>query len=389
MLIGLKNGEKMQNAQSLNSYWAPNKNTGFLPQEVPAKPEDLASSEYSSLSAIGSVARKLGSMSDDELEEFVTSLSIEPDIDSSNATPARYEGIVRSYVNIAAHLIHRPKFVPRRELPAAVARPLWSFSQLVGRPPSLTYASYVLANFTNPIRRRMMPEDFNVAQTPSGTTDEEWFVATHLSVESIGGEVVEAIHAIDNALQNKDIDVMVEALKSIESCMVFATEIMPKIMEGMKADVFLHKIRPLLYGHDQIIFRGVDSDRIVTYVGETGAQSGVIRAVDAILDIQHSAEITLSMNRFLMCAPPIHQQFFDYASNVGKRLFTLNAIAKICTARHSASLALTEFRKAHLRAVASYLMPNGKKLAEYGTGGTRLTEWLKKMIDETKNSANG
>lgn len=370
----------------LDYFWEPNNNTGFLPRAIPITPIELASSKIFSLSVIGSVAPKLGWMSDDEIEEIVAVLPIESDIDPSNESVALCESVVRAYVNIAAHLIHRPNFVSRRELPAVIAKPLWIFSKYVQRPPSLTYASYVLANFTTPVRSRMMPSDFIIPQTPSGTADEEWFIASHLSVESTGGEVVEAIFDIEKGLQHNDTEEIVKALESIESCMCFAAEIMPTIMDGMDADVFIKKIRPLLYGHDQITFRGVDGDRLVTYIGETGAQSGVIKAVDAILGIQHSTEITSTMNRFLMCAPPVHQRFFDYASQLGKHLSDVTFDTRISSARHSAIAALTEFRKSHLRAVASYLMPNEKKLAEYGTGGTRLTEWLKRMIDETKNS---
>lgn len=375
----------MLNEHSLNSYWAPNKNTGFIPQKVPIKPEDLVSSQYSSLRAIGTVAPKLGSMPDDELEEFVTDLSDEPDITPSSTTPALCEAVVRSYVNIAAHLIHRPQFVSRRELPEAIARPLWSFSQYTGRPPSLTYASYALANFTTPAQRRMLPEDFQIAQTPSGTADEEWFVAAHLSIESTGGEVVEAIEAIEKSIQNTDVNAIVTALESIESCLAFSTKVMPTVMERMNADVFLNKIRPLLYGHAQITFRGVDGDRAVTYVGETGAQSGVIRAIDSILSIEHSAEITTPMNKFIQCAPPAHQKFFEYTSGVGKQLLAMNKNPKISSAHHSTKAALTKFRESHLRAVANYLMPDGKKLAKYGTGGTHHAKWLKQMINETKN----
>lgn len=371
---------------SFDSYWAPNVSTGFLPRTLPKKPEELATSENASLCLIGLVTPKLGAMSDDELEKFVRCLPTDPDFNHLDLKPQISEAIVRAYVNIAAHLIHRPHFASRKELPSVIAKPLWDFSKYVSRPPSLTYASYVLANFTTPTRSRMKTADFSIAQTPSGTADEEWFIASHLSVESTGGEVVKAIYDIEKALQQNDVEAIVMALDSIESCMHFAAKIMPTIMDGMDADIFTYKIRPLLYGHDQIVFRGVDDDRVVTYIGETGAQSGVIKAVDAILDIQHSAEITASMDRFLMCAPPVHQRFFDYTSQLGKRLSDATYDTRISSARHSAVAALTEFRKSHLRAVASYLMPNGKKLAEYGTGGTRLTEWLKKIIDETNNT---
>lgn len=373
-------------AEEIDTLWAPNPETGFLPRKVPAAPEELAASNYPSLRAMGSVASKLGNMSDEDLERFVASLPDDPDVFFPVESACFCESATRAYVNLAAHLIHRPKFSSRKELPPCVSRPLWALSRYVKRPPSLTYASYVLANFTSPVRPRVPAHGFQIAQTPSGTRDEEWFVAVHLSVESAGGEVVEAIGIIEKALQDGDESLITKALEAVESCLVFAAKTMPTVREHLDPVIFKDDIRPLLYGHDQLRFRGVEGDPLVTYVGETGAQSGIIRAADAVLGVQHAEDMVSSMNRFLSCAPPIHQKFFGHASEIGKRLATSKCSFTVREARQSALTALARFRRAHLLVVSEYLVANGS--TDLGTGGTHFRVWLQRLVDEAETAAS-
>jgi hypothetical protein len=228
----------------------------------------------------------------------------------------------------------------------------------------------------------MLPDEFEIAQTPTGTKDEAWFVAAHLAVESTGGQVVEAIEKIETALENGDNDAIVEALNVIESSMKFSAEIMPDVIRGMDPDIFLNKIRPLLHGHGEIIFRGVNGNPAVTYIGETGAQSGVIRAVDTILNIQHKKETRDPMEKFLKCAPSPHQEYFGRTKVVGENLSSVEN-PKVITARNAAAEALHKFRTSHMAAVAQYLPPGVLK----GTGSTNIKQFLGGLIKETKDTA--
>lgn len=336
---------------------------------------------------LGSVTPTLGALTDYEIEQLVQDLGASPHVAPEDMSPIECEAVTRAYVMLAAHLIHRPRFAERRELPASVALPLWQLSAFVGRPPSLTYASYVLANSVTSIRPRMPTTELKIAQTPSGTTDEEWFVAVHLSVESIGGEVVKAIDTLEKALDCDDEELVINALQSIQSSLVFAKSIMPTVLEGVNPEIFRNQIRPLLYGHDRIVFRGVSGEPVITYIGETGAQSGVIRAADAVLGIPHSDGITASMNRFLSCAPPTHRKFFGKATSLGQSLVSRLGQKAVREIWRSAVETLAEFRGTHFEVVNHYLAPTGKSLAERGTGGTDFQVWLKRLVNETKDAA--
>lgn len=369
-----------------NNIWTPNSITGFLPSEEIPSLSELDGLENTDLKKISIFARDLGSKSDLSLEHFVSTLTGDLP-DPSNVSDAMSEAIVRAYTNIAVHFIHRPHFKERQALPPAIAVPLWDFSKKVGRQPSLTYASYVLANFEGFPRPRMNPEEFLIAQTPSGTPDEEWFVAAHLAVESTGGEVMGAIRKIETALDSNDTAAMVEALNIIESSMGFSAGIMPGVMKGMDPVIFREKIRPLLHGHGKVVFQGVEGNPSVTYIGETGAQSGVIRAVDLLLAVVHEKKIQDPIDRFATCAPPAHQKAFAEIKRIGERLSLVNNTS-VFKAIYGASENLYEFRRNHSGAVDDYLTQQGKELAVQGTGGTHFRNWLGGLIRETKERAS-
>ena len=350
-------------------------------------PTELVNHNEPLFQILGSVSPKVGSMSDQELRDLVSQLESSGEGALSDLNPELVEALIRSYVNIAAHLIHRPGFSDRGMLDRSVARPLMQLSRLVGRPPSLTYASYVLANFVGPVpSKNTMPHDLSIAQTPSCTSDEDWFVAVHLSIESAGGQIVTAIEEIETALEEDTPERILDAIQVVESCLSFAIEVLPAIYERLAPVTFREEIRPLLYGHDQIVFEGVGDGELVTYVGETGAQSGIIRAIDAILGVSHSDPMKDSMTAFAECAPPLHRSYFQKVDPIGKSIASKKLPRKISEARQSALKALGEFRRTHLRIVSGYLMPEGKQLSNRGTGGTEFRHWLQNLIDDAESS---
>jgi hypothetical protein len=169
--------------------------------------------------------------------------------------------------------------------------------------------------------------------------------------------------------------------------MDFAVRTMPTVREGLDPEVFRTDIRPLLYGHDTITFEGVDGKPQVSYIGETGAQSGVIRAADALLGTRHTPGMVASMNRFLDCAPPSHQRYLIEVAGIGSKLAQAELPAQAREARRRALSTLAEFRRVHLSVVTDYLAPEGTSLSERGTGGTHFQVWLQRLIDETDETA--
>ncbi|QTR50757.1 PrnB family protein [Candidatus Thiothrix anitrata] len=373
---------------SISAFWMPDDVTGFLPKITPSTPLALSQLPYGSSRILGQLSTELGVMTDTDLEYIISSLKGEPEVAPADTTPEVCEGILRAYVIVAAHLIHRPYFAQKKELPEAIAKPIWDFSKYVGRPPSLTYASYVLANFSNKISVRSKPSDIKVAQTLTGTSDEEWFIAVHLSAETVGAEVVAAIKRMELALQSNNIEVLTSALESIEAGVLFAKSIFAEVAGNIDPTVFRESIRPLLFGHDRIRFNGVSGNPEVTYVGETGAQSGMMRAVDIALGTRHSDHVISSFKHFVLCAPPSHQEFFERTSKTGQQLLGFINNIYIKKARRNALLAVAELRRVHLDIVNYFLVENGRKLTDKGTGGTDFLIWLGNLVNETEADAN-
>lgn len=387
-MIILQKAFEINSVNNIVAIWTPNDKIGFLPSVMPSTPLELSRSNSSSIKLVSESASNLGVMTNRELEDLVSALSNEPEVDPEDTDPALCEAILRAYVCIAAHLIHRPGFVQRKELPAPIARPIFAFSKYVKRPPSLTYASYVLANFATPIPPRTHPSEIKVAQTLTGTKDEKWFIAVHLAAESVGAEVVSAINIMAAAFPKDNSELLVSALESIESSIEFANSIFSTVIGNIDPEIFRNSVRPYLFGHSDIKFKGVSGEPNVTYVGETGAQSGMMRAVDIALGTRHSNKTSSFFKHFSLCAPPPHQKYFKQSLKIGQDLlFFSNKNKAVKSARRAALLSVAKFRRSHLDIVNYFLVSNGRKLTETGTGGTDFINWLGNLAEETEEDA--
>jgi len=209
-----------------------------------------------------------------------------------------------------------------------------------------------------------------------------------VSVESASGEVVDAANVIEKALEENDDGALIRSMYSIESCVAFITEVVPTLRERLEPAVFRNKIRQLLYGHDQVRFAGVEGNPTVTYVGVSGAQSGIVRAVDAILGVQHSGAMASSMKPFSACASESHRDFFARASRLGSRLAALRGNSRLSQARRMALASLVRFREVHLDVVSDYLKSGEETAERKGTGGTNFDSWLLDLIHETQEAAS-
>ncbi|HEY4261350.1 MAG TPA: hypothetical protein VGM98_14380 [Schlesneria sp.] len=367
-----------------NLYWTPGTSNGFLPMQVPLVADQFSKAQHSALKWLFSLASHVYEFSDTRLSEEIDRAQVcSSDLLEEMPTEA-CEGLLRCYVFVASHRIHRPVFSLNPWLPPALAVPIWKLSQRLGRPPALTYASYVLANLQKMPSVMGPIECIELAGTLSGTRDEEIFIAAHLAVESAGGMVVEAIDQIRVGIETKADAPVITGLKTIAKVMQFSTSVISSIVDEMDPHVFRTQIRPWLYGFSKIVFRGVPGNPSVDYVGETGAQSGVIRAVDAILGIHHSDVTSVAMKRFLACAPPPHQEYIMGVNRLGAALKLRAEELAVKVAYQSTIAAVADFRKAHWGVVSQFLLPEGRPLVERGTGGTDYTKFLPDLIAETE-----
>jgi indoleamine 2,3-dioxygenase len=357
--------------------WSVGPEHGLLPAE-PARLGELAASDP--LARADEMCRALAHTSPSDLRAAIESLTSPTKL--GTLTPGAAEAALRAYALLATRLIHSDRNGRDRRLPRAIAQPLLQLSRAAGRPPGLTYASYVLTNCSQPPLPRSQPDDIIVAHTFSGTSDEAWFIAVHLAVETIGGEVVRAIADCRSALDAGSIGALVSGIDALAGAIGWSATVLDRIGEHVDADVFRDVVRPNLHGFSNVMFETNPPVR-VSYIGETGAQSAMVHAVDLVLAVRHPEVIERSLARFRECAPPQHREYTAFAAAVGREIASLApSNAGLRQAYVGALRELQSFRDRHVGIVEHYLFAGTR-----GTGGTSGHPWLRSIRDDVARTA--
>lgn len=339
--------------QEISNYWSVTEELGFLPSAA-QEAHSLTNCGFAELVAAESLAKDLLYIEDTQLLEHMSTLGEITTNTLHSLTAAQTETAVRAYAFIASRLIHHGHLEAGRTLDSRVARPLWWLAQRIGRAPILTYATYILANWQNRVLRRNLPENFNVQKTFTGTPDEALFVAVHLSIESAGGETIEGLARREDGITNNSVDDVVAESSIVESALRWPASVFPRIEERLDVAVFAGRVRKFLFGYQDVRFGGVTPSLMVSYIGETGAQSGAIRAADDELGVMHSVDVLKSMMQFLSYAPARHRFCLDTATESGAMLTRYlrenSNNAKLCRDYRDARAALGAFRDTHRKA---------------------------------------
>jgi indoleamine 2,3-dioxygenase len=192
-------------------------------------------------------------------------------------------------------------------IPACLAVPWYQVSQLLGRPPVLSYASYALDNW-----RRLDPnrpiELGNIAlrQNFFGGEDEEWFVLIHVAIEAAAAPALAAIPTAQQAADDDRAGVVAEQLAFIARTLEALHAILLRMPERCDPYIYFHRVRPYIHGwanHPSLpsgmIYEGVEDyrNRPQSFRGETGAQSSIVPSLDAALGIAHGEDMLRSYLR--------------------------------------------------------------------------------------------
>jgi len=287
-------------------------------------------------------------------------------------------------------------------IPTCLAVPWYQVSQLLGRPPVLSYASYALDNW-----RRLDPnrpiELGNIAlrQNFFGGEDEEWFVLIHVAIEAAAAPALAAIPAAQQAVADDRAEVVAEQLAIIARTLDALHAILLRMPERCDPYIYFHRVRPYIHGwanHPSLpsgmIYEGVEDyrDRPQSFRGETGAQSSIVPSLDAALGIAHAEDM---LRRYLRemrdYMPPEHRKFIEAVEAGPSVRGYVQRLAKAHPALRDAYNAAVEgvevFRSTHLTYARNYIMKQSQRgthnPADVGTGGTPFMRYLKKHRDET------
>ena len=280
---------------------------------------------------------------------------------------------------------------PATVLPRVLAIPWHAVAASLGRPPVLSYNSYALQNyFRFDPHRDIECGNIGLIQNFWAGADEEWFILIHVDIERKAAGAMAVLHDCLDAAESRDtarLDTLLAIVHHSVESMLATLRRMPELCDPY---IYYHRVRPYIHGWknhpdlpEGLIYEGVDAyqGKPQQFRGETGAQSAIVPALDALLGVAHAEDI---LRTYLMemrdYMPPAHRAFIESIEARGSIRNFVERTGR--TEAYNACVdALHRFRSLHLEYAASYIFRYNPQAI--GTGGTPFMQYLKKHRDET------
>ena len=290
-----------------------------------------------------------------------------------------------------------------KSIPACLARPWVQVAKRIGRPPVLSYAAYVLDNW-----RRVDPDgpielgNTCMRQNFLGGQDEEWFVLIHVAIEAKAAPALAAILAAQQAVAEDQAERVTDQLAIIARTLETMHDILLRMPERCDPYIYFNRVRPYIHGwanHPSlpagIHYEGVDEygGQPQSFRGETGAQSSIVPAFDALLGITHRQDMLhaylMEMRHYM---PPRHRALIEAVErgpSVREYVVRHRETDPALKERYNAAVdGVERFRSTHLEYAHNYIIKQSRaghhNPTDVGTGGTPFAPYLKKHRDETK-----
>ena len=292
---------------------------------------------------------------------------------------------------------------PELMLPARLAVPWHQVAESLCRPPVLSYSSYALHNFFRfDISREIECGNLGLIQNFLGGMDEEWFILIHVEIERKAAPAIAVLDVCLDAAEARDAEQLEVLLSQVGSSLTSMYATLQRMPEHCEPLIYYHRVRPYIHGWkdhpdvpDGLVYEGVEAygGHPQQFRGETGAQSAIVPALDAMLGVGHKEDALSSYLREMRTyMPPTHRAFIESLERrVPVRPFVQRAGRRQLTSKYNACVeALEAFRSLHLEYAAAYIFRQAQTDAQnphaVGTGGTPFMQYLKKHRDETTES---
>jgi indoleamine 2,3-dioxygenase len=289
---------------------------------------------------------------------------------------------------------------PETILPARLAVPWYQVAESLGRPPVLSYSSYALHNFFRfDSSHEIECGNLGLIQNFLGGIDEEWFILIHVEIERKAAPAITLLHACLDAAEAGQAEELEARLGQVESSLSSMYATMLRMPENCDPYIYYHRVRPYIHGWknhpdlpEGLVYEGVEvyGGRPQQFRGETGAQSSIIPAMDAMLGVTHQADaLSLYLQEMRTYMPPAHRAFIEsLESRTPVRGFVERCRRpSLISIYNSCTEAVENFRSLHLEYAARYIFHQAQTDAKnphaVGTGGTPFMSYLKKHRDET------
>jgi indoleamine 2,3-dioxygenase len=383
----------------LDSYEA-DAERGFLPKPDPL---DCLPKEFSAWDEIGRELPKL--LMTGKVRSFIKQL---PFLDAARLTNDREIKRAMMILSYLGHAYVWGEKEPADSIPPSLAVPWHQTGRMLGRPPVLSYASYALDNWRRvDARDRIEVSNIVLLQNFLGGQDEEWFVLIHVAIEATAGAALDAIVAVQRAVADDEREHVADSLATIAGAVEAMNKILLRMPERCDPYVYFRRVRPYIHGWanqpsipEGVAYEGVEeyAGKAQKFRGETGAQSSIIPALDAVLGLTHAEDMLRSyLNEMRDYMPPRHRAFIEAVEGgPSVRQYVMRHRRARTTLRDAYNAAIDEicrFRSTHLEYARSYINKQSRGDARnpnaIGTGGTPFIPYLTKHRNETKSHRIG
>lgn len=288
-------------------------------------------------------------------------------------------------------------------LPANLAVPMVALADALGQAPLLPYSAYVLDNWARLDERGAIALD-NIAMVQNflGGADENWFVLVHVAIEAAAGRALElACELVDCAAAN-DIAGATERLEEMALVWGRINAIFDRMPERCDPYIYYQRVRPYIHGWANnpalphgLTYEGVEKFGGVgqAFRGQTGSQSSIVPAMDALFGVVHSSDpLRAFLDELHQYRPVPHRRFIDdlRAQSTLRAFVQASGDGALRQAFNANLTHVADFRTRHLEYAASYINKQASSGAgndpDVGTGGTPFMKYLKKHRDENRAS---
>ena len=359
--------------------------SGFLPNKI----STLLSNEFDDVEHIAKNLPKI--LANNQIEDELLNLETEKDI--SNLSIDELERAMLLYSYIGHGYIWGGTSI-EKVIPKNISKTWYKISQKLDRPPILSYASYALNNWKlQDVNKPFDLENIRILQNFLGGMDEDWFIMIHIAIEHEAKEILNNLktYYLD---KNEDQSYLENALVSIKKI----NQIMNRMPEKCDPFIYYNRVRPYIFGWKNnpatpngVIYEGVEeyAGKPQLFRGETGAQSSIVPALDALLGVTHSNDpLKEYLDEMRLYMPKEHRNLLNDLDQ-----WSENNRSK--SIREDSSVLLSDeiikevhtFRNKHLEYARIYIheqsLSNQNNSNVVGTGGTPFMKYLDKHLQET------
>jgi indoleamine 2,3-dioxygenase len=358
-----------------------------LPSDFDAVVE--AADMLSGLLTSGRVRRFLAELPAPPAESFAR----EADEVEVRAAMVRYSFLVQAYVWGEAEA--------PASLPANLAVPMVAIADRLGQAPLLPYSAYVLDNWSRIDKAGPVALDnIYMVQNFLGGADENWFVLVHVAIEAEAGRALELATGLVAAADAGDGAAVERLLTDMNAVWDRINAIFDRMPERCDPYIYFHRVRPYIHGWknnpalgDGLIYEGVDrfGGRPQAFRGQTGSQSSIVPAMDALFGVSHENDpLREFLEELHQYRPVPHRRFIEDLGAASRLRAFVAASGDMATrdAFNACVEQVARFRTRHLEYAASYINRQASAASgndtEVGTGGTPFMRYLKKHRDENR-----